>query len=483
MLDREKILEMLEKFPKIPKNMIQRGMVGLNSFVKPMEIVLTQRKPPDKGWNDTQIRFFLEILANLDTNHDPEAFRIGEREARISTPLLHEYTAGFIHGVGRSGNLKAPQPKAVGGSILSSLSDSFALYTLKNCGLTSLKSAMVVPLGTGMSIMLAIKGISHLFKELKSKTQILYPRMDHNSPVKAIELAGMRKIEVESTYGAQFLDKYKTLKGNKREMDYIQFINAHGTDAVYVPVQQIEKKITEHTFGILSTTSFFPPRAPDDIIEIAKLAYERNLAHIINNGYGVQSKGFMRMIEKAIKAGRVDAIIQSTDKNFLTPVGGAIIASPNKNLIQSTSEVYPGRANAAPILHFVVSMLSMGLDGFQMELEKQVANRIILQSEIEKLASDLKENVLEVNNPVACMMTLNNLTNEQISKLGGYLYNSRVTGPRVVNPKTTKFGPSSNNYPYSYIVINAAIGAQREDIIGAIARLRGEYTKIQNRSS
>jgi O-phospho-L-seryl-tRNASec:L-selenocysteinyl-tRNA synthase len=191
----------------------------------------------------------------------------------------------------------------------------------------------------------------------------------------------------------------------------------------------------------------------------------------------------MRMIEKAIKAGRVDAIIQSTDKNFLTPVGGAIIASPNKNLIQSTSEVYPGRANAAPILHFVVSMLSMGLDGFQMELEKQVTNRIILQSEIEKLASDLKENVLEVNNPVACMMTLNNLTNEQISKLGGYLYNSRVTGPRVVNPKTTKFGPSSNNYPYSYIVINAAIGAQREDILGAIARLRGEYTKIQNRSS
>ena len=239
MLDRNKILEMLEKFP-IPTNMIRRGMVGLQSFVKPMEIVLTQKKPPEIGWSDTQIQFFLEILANLDSNHDPEAFQIGEREARISTPLLHDYTAGFIHGVGRSGNLKAPQPKAVGGSVLNSLSDSFALYTLKKAGMKGLKGAMVVPMGTGMSLMLAICGIMHQFSEMKTKTQLIFPRMDHKSPIKAIELTGLENITVESSYGKTILDNYKSLKRNKRVADHISFIETHGTDAVYVPIQQIK---------------------------------------------------------------------------------------------------------------------------------------------------------------------------------------------------------------------------------------------------
>ena len=223
MLDRKKILEMLEKFP-IPKNMIQRGIVGLQTFVKPMEIVLTQRKPPEEGWSDTQIRFFMEVLANLDSNHDPEAMRIGEREARISTPILYDYTAGFIHGVGRSGNLKAPQPKAVGGSILNSLSDSFALYTLKKTGLKSLKGAMVVPMGTGMSLMLAIKGIMQQFEDLKSKSLMIFPRMDDKSPIKAIELAGLEGISIESMYGRTLLENYQSLKKNERISDYIKFI-------------------------------------------------------------------------------------------------------------------------------------------------------------------------------------------------------------------------------------------------------------------
>ncbi len=480
MLDRKKILEMLEKFP-IPKNMIQRGMVGLQSFVKPIDIVLTQRKPPEIGWSDKQIKFFLEVLANLDSNHDLEAMRIGEREARISTPLLYDYTAGFIHGVGRSGNLKAPQPKAVGGSILNSLSDSFALHILKKTGLKSLKGAMVVPMGTGMSLMLALKGIMHQFEELRKKTELVFPRMDHKSPIKAVELAGLENITVESMYGNSILKNYQSLKRNKRITDYMDFIETHGSDAVYVPVQQIKQEINDKTFGILSTTSFFPPRAPDDIVEIAQLAKELKVAHVVNNGYGVQSKAFMNMIEKAMKEGRVDAIVQSTDKNFLTPVGGAVIASPDKEIIKNTSEVYAGRANSAPILHFVISMLSMGMTGFKAELENQIENRKLLEHELGKLAKELNETVLDAHNPVACMMTLNHLTEKQLTSLGGILYNLRVTGPRVVDPKTTNFGPSCKDYPYSYIVINAAIGARKEDIVGAISKLHSAYQKVQTK--
>jgi O-phospho-L-seryl-tRNASec:L-selenocysteinyl-tRNA synthase len=480
MLDRKKLLEMLNKFP-VPNNMIQRGMVGFNSFIKPMEIVITQRKPPQKGWNDNQIRFFLEILANLDSNHDPESLQIGEREARISTPLLYEYTAGFIHGVGRSGNLKAAQPKAVGGSILNSLSDSFALYALKKTGLKSLKSAMVVPMGTGMSLMLAIRGIMHKNDELKKKTQLVFPRMDHKSPIKAIELTGLEKITIEGTYGKHLLQNYSMLKRNERTAQHMKFIEKHGSDAVFVPINQIKESISKKTFGILSTTSFFPPRAPDDIVEIAKLAKDLNIAHIINNGYGVQSILLMRMIERAMKEGRVDVVVQSTDKNFLTPVGGAIIGSPDKNLIKNISEIYAGRASSAPILHFVVSILSMGMDGFHRKIELQSENRKILEQELKKTAMSLNETVLEVHNPVACMMTLQNLSEKQIASLGGFLYNLRVTGPRVVNPKSTSFGASIDEYPYPYVVMNAAIGAKKEDIIGAVVKLKTAYDQVRQK--
>ena len=78
-------------------------------------------------------------------------------------------------------------------------------------------------------------------------------------------------------------------------------------------------------------------------------------------------------------------------------------------------------------------------------------------------------------------MTLNNLTENQIGALGGFLYNLRVTGPRVVNPKTTDFGPSCNNYPHPYIVINAAIGAQKKDILGAVTKLKIAYQQVQSK--
>jgi len=480
MLDRKKILDMLEKFP-IPQNMLQRGMVGLQSFIKPIEIVLTQRKIPDFGWSDSQIRFFLDFLANLDSSNDPDVIRIGEREARISTPLLYELTAGFMHGVGRSGNLKGAQPKAVGGSLLNSLSDTFALYILKKCGLKSIKGAIVVPMSTGMTIMLVIRGIMRQFTDLKKKTDIIFPRMDHTSPLKAIELAGLECTTIESIYGEELLHHSQILKQNTSGTDFMDFINTHGVDGVYVPIQDIKDAITDSTFGILSTTSFFPPRAPDQITEIAKLAKEYNIAHIVNNGYGVQSPTFMNMIQTAMMEGRVDAIIQSTDKNFLTPIGGAIMASPNPDIIKKTAESYAGRANAAPIVHFVVSMLSMGIKGYSAELVKQKENRSLLEIELKKLAENIKEQVLNVKNPVACIMTLKHLTEHQISSLGGYLYNLRVTGPRVVNPKVGHFGASIQNYPYPYIVMNAAIGARKKDIQVAVAKLGIAYDQVQNK--
>jgi len=51
-----------------------------------------------------------------------------------------------------------------------------------------------------------------------------------------------------------------------------------------------------------------------------------------------------------MREGRVDVCIQSTDKNLLVPVGGAIVASDDDTIIARICKTYPGRASSAPLL-------------------------------------------------------------------------------------------------------------------------------------
>ena len=48
------------------------------------------------------------------------------------------------------------------------------------------------------------------------------------------------------------------------------------------------------------------------------------------------------MCLKAARVGRLDVFVQSTDKNLLVPVGGAIIAGFDEKLIGQISKMYPG---------------------------------------------------------------------------------------------------------------------------------------------
>ena len=78
---------------------------------------------------------------------------------------------------------------------------------------------------------------------------------------------------------------------------------------------------------VLSTTSCFAPRGVDKLLELGRLCAELGVPHVANNAYGVQCAQCMKAITSASRHGRLDAFIQSTDKNFLVPVGGAILAS------------------------------------------------------------------------------------------------------------------------------------------------------------
>ncbi|TFG26396.1 MAG: O-phosphoseryl-tRNA(Sec) selenium transferase [Promethearchaeota archaeon] len=437
----------------IPLNMLKRGQLGLNNFLNPLKILLEQKAVPQKPWTDGQIEYFLETLSYMDTDKDEKASRVGEREARIASRLQLKTSAGFCHGVGRSGFLTAPQPKAPGASIMYELANYLARDFLRKFGLPNIKKAIVVPLCTGMTLALSLAALRPDWndKTLLEKRNVILPQLDHNSILKSLDLVGVGKKIVEGKiYG----------------------------DAVRVPIEEIKDSIDGTCYAIISFTSFFPPRENDDLKEISKIAKKNNLVHIIVNAYGVQSPEWMGLIRSAMDAGRVDAVIQSTDKNILTPIGGAILASNNEEIIEKISKTYAGRASASPIVDFLISVLALGVEGYQNLLTEQQENRALLEYKLKNLSSKINERVLDVFNPVAVAMSLTSLKEEQLFDLGGALYNLRVTGPRVYNPSKKMFGTCCKSYKIPYIVMNAAIGASKEDIITAVNRLEKAYQQI-----
>lgn len=49
------------------------------------------------------------------------------------------------------------------------------------------------------------------------------------------------------------------------------------------------------------------------------------------------------LISLCFRKGKLDVVIQSTDKNLLVPVGGAIIASFDENVLKNIANTYPGK--------------------------------------------------------------------------------------------------------------------------------------------
>lgn len=452
MVDLNKIIDYF-KHSNIPKNMLNRGQLVLDNFLDPIRILLEQKAVPMDPWSDEQIQLFLNVLSQMDTDKDDNASQVGEREARISSDLHLNISGGFCHGVGRSGFLTAPQPKAPGGSIMYEITNYLARDTMRKFGLPNIKAAIISPVATGMSLALALSAFKPEWEkgEPLKKRKVLLPRLDHNSILKSIDFLGLEPKIIEGT-----------LFG----------------DAVRIPIEDIKQSLDEECYAVLSFTSFFPPRETDDIKAISKFAQKNDLVHIVINAYGVQSLEWMKLIRSAIDAGRVDAIIQSTDKNFLTPVGGALIASPSEEKIEKISQTYAGRASASPVVNFLISMLSMGINGYEGLIKKQKENKNLLEDLLKELADKLDEQVMDIFNPVATAMTLTNVEKKHLYQLGGALYNLRVTGPRVYDPEKNAFGTCIEDYPTPYIVMNAAIGASKNDIKTAVSRLEKAYMQV-----
>jgi O-phospho-L-seryl-tRNASec:L-selenocysteinyl-tRNA synthase len=439
-LDDDEIERILEK--TIPDNMLRRGRTTVDSLLGPVKDVLNRRLFPKKALTDLQLEMMFQLLSSLDTDKDPEAARVGEREARVASPYVARLSAGFNHGIGRSGKLAAPQPKAPGASQMQQVANNVALDAIRKLGLSNMKGGLVTPLSTGMTISLVLGAFRREF----GVKRVLFPRIDHTSPHRAIALSGLEEVVVPTI-----------IEG----------------DAVRVDFGYLEKEIEKNkSAAVLATTTFFPPRESDPVKEIAKACASNNTPLVINNAYGVQSETVMSEIRAAVDAGRVDAVVQSSDKNFLAPVGASIVVTPKKEFIDSIADTYAGRATAAPVVQTLAALLAIGLDTYNDLQKEQLANKTLLEQQMNEIAERLGQRVLSVWNPVAFAMTMDEL---DVRDIGARLYNARVTGPRAV--EKGGLGSSVENYPHSYIVMNAAIGASKNDVEAATKKLYKEASK------
>ncbi|KAB1282123.1 O-phosphoseryl-tRNA selenium transferase, partial [Camelus dromedarius] len=302
-------------------------------------------KCPEDGWDESTLELFLHELAIMDSNNFLGNCGVGEREGRVASALVARRHYRFIHGIGRSGDIAAVQPKAAGSSLLNKITNSLVLDIIKLAGVHTVTNCFVVPMATGMSLTLCFLTLRH--KRPKAK-YIIWPRIDQKSCFKSMITAGFEPVVIENV-----------LEGDELRTDL---------KAVEAKVQELGP---DYILCVHSTTSCFAPRVPDRLEELAVICANYDIPHIVNNAYGVQSSKCMHLIQQGARVGRIDAFVQSLDKNFMVPVGGAIIAGFNDSFIQEISKMYPGRASASPSLDVLITLLSLGSNGYKKLLKER----------------------------------------------------------------------------------------------------------------
>jgi len=167
----------------------------------------------------------------------------------------------------------------------------------------------------------------------------------------------------------------------------------------------------DNVLCVVTTTSCFAPRAPDAAAEVAALCAGAGVGHVVNHAYGLQSSPACHELNEACRAGRVDAWVASTDKNFMVPVGGAIVGSPSPEVVEAVSRAYPGRASAAPIADLFITLLAMGESGLRELLQRRRRVFARLLAAMEGVAARCGERVLRSpRNAVSIAMTIDNIT-------------------------------------------------------------------------
>ena len=140
----------------VGKSYVRQGEQSFHRRARLVRSLLSHRRIPDVGWSEPDIESLLHELAEMDSNNFEGSVGLGEREGRVVSGIVRRRHFGLSHGIGRSGDVGAVQPKAAGSSLISKLSGYLVQHAMKIAGLTRLGACLVLPTATGMSCTLAL---------------------------------------------------------------------------------------------------------------------------------------------------------------------------------------------------------------------------------------------------------------------------------------------------------------------------------------
>jgi O-phospho-L-seryl-tRNASec:L-selenocysteinyl-tRNA synthase len=139
---------------------------------------------------------------------------------------------------------------------------------------------------------------------------------------------------------------------------------------------------------------------------------------------------------QASREGRVDLVIQSTDKNLMVPVGGTLVVAFDDASIERVTKLYPGRASASQSLDLLITFLSMGSETYKQLLDDRKTCFEYLRDELRRLAERNGERLIETpGNTVSLAMSLKHLGHEpkQVTQIGSMLFHKLVSGTRLAH--------------------------------------------------
>lgn len=95
---------------------VRQGAQALRTNDKILAQLVSNRKMLAKPLPETSIEHLLHKLSAMDSNNFLDNVGVGEREGRVYSSLVRRRCYGMSHGIGRSGDVGAEQPKACGSS-------------------------------------------------------------------------------------------------------------------------------------------------------------------------------------------------------------------------------------------------------------------------------------------------------------------------------------------------------------------------------
>ena len=174
----------------VPRSYIDLARQARRSYEQQIRLIVEHRKLPEQSLNENIIEQWLDEIAQMDSNNFQGNIGVGEREGnsltidlsvrrieivgRIYSSLVARRHALLSHGIGRSGDINAVQPKAAGSSLLNKLTNELVLDAIHILGLRTVTHALVIPMATGRSL------VSSFVSHISDWIFFLFARYDHD---------------------------------------------------------------------------------------------------------------------------------------------------------------------------------------------------------------------------------------------------------------------------------------------------------------